>query len=63
MGRHRTNTSKERENKNEIDLIDTLLGDDPRLIVDVLLDALRQGMSAKELAGMVTYAPLSNHSV
>ena len=49
-------TSKERENKNEIDLIDTLLGDDPKLIVDVLLDTLRQGMSAKELAGMVTYA-------
>jgi hypothetical protein len=49
-------TNEERENKNEIDLIDILLGDDPKLIVDVLLGALRQGMVAKELAGLVTYA-------
>jgi nitrite reductase/ring-hydroxylating ferredoxin subunit len=49
-------TNKERGNKNEIDFIDILLGDDPKLIVDVLLDALRYGMSAKELAGMVAYA-------
>jgi nitrite reductase/ring-hydroxylating ferredoxin subunit len=49
-------TNKEKGSKNEIDLIDTLLGDDPKLIVDVLLDALRQGMAARELAGMVAYA-------
>jgi nitrite reductase/ring-hydroxylating ferredoxin subunit len=48
--------NKEKGIKNEIDLIDTLLGDDPELIVDVLLDALRHGMAAWELAGMVTYA-------
>jgi nitrite reductase/ring-hydroxylating ferredoxin subunit len=48
-------TNKEKGSKNEIDLIDTLLGDDPKLIVEVLLDALRQGMAAKELAGIVTY--------
>jgi hypothetical protein len=45
-------TNKEKGSKNEIDPIDTLLGDDPELIVEVLLDALRQGMAAKELAGM-----------
>ena len=49
-------SNEERENISEIDLIDTLLGDDPKLIVDVLLDALKQGMFAKELAGTVTYA-------
>lgn len=49
-------TNKEKGSKNEIDLIDTLLGDDPKLIVVVLLDALRQGMAASELAGMVAYA-------
>jgi nitrite reductase/ring-hydroxylating ferredoxin subunit len=46
----------EHPNKNEIDLIDTLLGDDPQLIVNVLLDALRQGLSGEELAGIVVYA-------
>jgi nitrite reductase/ring-hydroxylating ferredoxin subunit len=49
-------TNKERENRIEIDLIDTLLGDDPKLIVNVLLDALRHGVSGEELAEMVAYA-------
>ncbi len=51
----REHTSKERDNKNEIDLIDILLGDDPQLIVSVLLDGFRQGMSEEELAGIVAY--------
>jgi hypothetical protein len=49
-------TSKKRSNKNEISIIDTLLGDDPQLIVSVLLDALRRGLSGEEIAGLVAYA-------
>lgn len=43
-------------NKKETDFIDTLLGDDPKLIINDLLDALRQGISEEELAGMIAYA-------
>jgi hypothetical protein len=46
-------TNKERDNKNEIDLIDILLGDNPQLIVSVLLDDFRQGKSEEELAEIV----------
>jgi nitrite reductase/ring-hydroxylating ferredoxin subunit len=50
-------TGKKRDNsKNESRIIDTLLGDDPQLIVDVLLDALKRGMSGEEIAGLVAYA-------
>ena len=49
-------TSKKRDNKNEISIIDTLLGGDPQLIVNVLLDALKRGMSGEEIAGLVAYA-------
>lgn len=48
-------TNKRRANKKEIDLIDTLLGDNPKLIANDLLDALRQGISEEELAGMIAY--------
>src|SRR5918995_1258652 len=53
----RKHTSKKRDNnKNEIRIIDTLLGDDPQSIVNVLLDALKWGMSGEEIAGLVAYA-------
>jgi nitrite reductase/ring-hydroxylating ferredoxin subunit len=42
------------EHTNKV--IDTLLGDDPQLIVNILLDAFRQGISGEEIAGMVAYA-------
>jgi nitrite reductase/ring-hydroxylating ferredoxin subunit len=42
-------------NKKETDFIDTLLGDDPKLIVNDLLDALKQGISEEDLAGMIAY--------
>jgi hypothetical protein len=48
--------NKRSANKKEIDLIDTLLGDDPKLIVNHLLGTLRQGISEEELAGMIAYA-------
>ena len=41
-------TNKKSANKNDNDLIDVLLGDDPPFIVNTLLDALRQGMSGEE---------------
>ena len=49
-------TNKKSANKNDNDLIDVLLGDDPPFIVNTLLDALRQGMSGEELAERVAYA-------
>jgi len=49
-------TNKRSTNKKEIDLIDTLLGDDPKLIVNDLLAALRRGISEEELAGVIAYA-------
>ena len=50
-------TGKKRDNnKNEISIIDTLVGDDPQSIVNVLLDALKRGMSGEEIAGLVAYA-------
>ena len=38
------------------ELLTILLGDDPHLIVNSLLDALSQGVTEEELAGMVAYA-------
>ena len=37
-------------------LMPTLLGDDPRAIVELLLDLLRAGVKSVELAGIVAYA-------
>ena len=37
-------------------LVPILLGDDPQAIADALLDALRQGCTAEDLAGTVAYA-------
>lgn len=46
-----------KKNEHDIDnLIKILLGDDAQSIVNTLLNALRHGMSEKELAGMVVYA-------
>ena len=45
--------------KPEVDrnqLVPILLGDDPQAIVDALLEALSQGCTASELAGIITYA-------
>ena len=49
-------TAKKGNNKNENSIIDTLLGDDPQLIIDVLLDALKRGVFEEEIAGLVAYA-------
>ncbi|MGH9911403.1 MAG: Rieske (2Fe-2S) protein [Nitrososphaeraceae archaeon] len=49
-------TNKERDNKTDGDLIPTLLGDNPQLIVNVLLDAMRHGSSEEEVAEIVAYA-------
>ena len=38
------------------ELVTILLGDDPQLIVNSLLDALSQGVNKEELASIVTYA-------
>src|SRR5205823_12577773 len=38
------------------ELVTVLLGDDPRIIVNSLLDALSEGVTEEELACMVTYA-------
>jgi nitrite reductase/ring-hydroxylating ferredoxin subunit len=48
-------TNEGSANKEETDFIDTLLGDDPKLIINDLLDALRQGISEEELAGKIAY--------
>jgi nitrite reductase/ring-hydroxylating ferredoxin subunit len=37
-------------------MVPVLLGDDPRAIVDGLLEALREGATEEELAGLVAYA-------
>ena len=37
-------------------LVRVILGDDPRAIVDAMLDALREGCAAADLAGAVAYA-------
>ena len=38
------------------DLMPTLLGDDPKAIVDLLLSCIREGVQPAELAGIVAYA-------
>ncbi len=46
-----------REASNEVEaLMPTLLGDEPRAIIDLLLDCLREGIPPIELAGIVAYA-------
>jgi nitrite reductase/ring-hydroxylating ferredoxin subunit/LAS superfamily LD-carboxypeptidase LdcB len=53
-------TIKEEEKIDRIEhtnkVIGTALGDDPQLIVNVLLDAFRLGMSGEEIAGAVAYS-------
>ena len=48
--------SQENSGANVEQLIPILLGDDPDAIADSLLDALRQGCTADDLAGIVAYA-------
>lgn len=47
-------TQDKRSNNNQ--LVTVLLGDDPQLIVNSLLDALSRGASEEELASLVAYA-------
>jgi hypothetical protein len=56
-GRRRRREQSEKKKWNQRDqLVTVLLGDDPQLIVNSLLDALSQGASEEELASVVTYA-------
>jgi nitrite reductase/ring-hydroxylating ferredoxin subunit len=45
-----------RRNQRRNQLLTVLLGDDPQLIVNSLLDALSQGASGEELASIIAYA-------
>jgi nitrite reductase/ring-hydroxylating ferredoxin subunit len=55
--REQAGQDKRRSNSQQRDqLVTILLGDDPHLIVNSLLDALRWGASGEELAGIVAYA-------
>jgi nitrite reductase/ring-hydroxylating ferredoxin subunit len=45
-----------RRNQTKDQLVNILLDDDPQLIVNSLLDALSQGATEEELAGIVAYA-------
>jgi nitrite reductase/ring-hydroxylating ferredoxin subunit len=55
--RRRRREQSEKKKWNQRDqLVTVLLGDDPQLIVNSLLDALSQGASEEELASVVTYA-------
>ena len=55
--RRRRREQSEKKKWNQRDqLVTVLLGDDPQLIVNSLLDALNQGASEEELASVVTYA-------
>jgi nitrite reductase/ring-hydroxylating ferredoxin subunit len=53
--RRREQSEKKKWNQRD-QLVTVLLGDDPQLIVNSLLDALSQGASEEELASVVTYA-------
>jgi nitrite reductase/ring-hydroxylating ferredoxin subunit len=56
-GRRRRREQSEKKKWNQRDqLVTVLLGDDPQLIVNSLLDTLNQGASEEELASVVTYA-------
>ncbi len=47
----------DRESKDDVEgLMPTLLGDDPQLIADLLLQLLRDGVKPVDLAGIVAYA-------
>jgi nitrite reductase/ring-hydroxylating ferredoxin subunit len=56
-GLENTGSIKEKEKWNSRDkLVTKLLGDDPQIIVDELLDALNQGATEVQLASSVAYA-------
>ena len=55
-GRRRREQSEKKKWNQRDQLVTVLLGDDPQLIVNSLLDALNQGASEEELASVVTYA-------
>jgi nitrite reductase/ring-hydroxylating ferredoxin subunit len=56
-GRRRRRKQSEKKKWNQRnELVTVLLGDNPQLIVNSLLDALSQGASEEELAGIVAYA-------
>lgn len=56
-GRRRRREQSEKKKLNQRDrLVTVLLGDDPQLIVNSLLDVLSQGASKEELASVVAYA-------
>ena len=48
--------SKRGEWNDRVDLVNTLLEDDPQVTIDALLDALRNGATEVELASSVSYA-------
>jgi nitrite reductase/ring-hydroxylating ferredoxin subunit len=54
-GRRRKQSEKKKWNQRN-ELVTVLLGDNPQLIVNSLLDALSQGASEEDLAGIVAYA-------
>ena len=54
-GRREQSETKKKWNQRD-QLVTVLLGDDPQLIVNSLLDALSQGATEEELAGIVVYA-------
>jgi nitrite reductase/ring-hydroxylating ferredoxin subunit len=54
-GKRRKQSEKKKWNQRN-ELVTVLLGDNPQLIVNSLLDALSQGASEEELAGIVAYA-------
>jgi hypothetical protein len=54
-GRRRKQSEKKKWNQRN-ELVTVLLGDNPQLTVNSLLDALSQGASEEELAGIVAYA-------
>src|SRR5919199_1917386 len=55
-GRRRRKQSEKKKWNQRNELVMVLLGDNPQLIVNSLLDALSQGASEEELAGIVAYA-------
>jgi nitrite reductase/ring-hydroxylating ferredoxin subunit len=57
IGREQARQDKRSSNNQQrTQLVTILLGDDPQLIVNSLLDALSEGATEEELAGIVAYA-------
>ena len=52
----REQTTQDKRSGTNNQLVTVLLGDDPQLIVNSLLDALSRGASEEELASLVAYA-------